>query len=91
MRILEAIHAMCSRDLFKIAIEWYIKSYFSVVQHSVLCVNKVVTRKMRRVLNILQQTSKLPASPMKGENVKIKVELSRYTPCSHLKDIIFHT
>jgi hypothetical protein len=70
MRTLEAVHAMCSTDLFKIAIEWYIKSYFRDVQYSVLCVDKVVTRKMRRVLNTLQQSSKSPASHMNGGNVK---------------------
>jgi hypothetical protein len=58
MRTLQAVHAMCSTDLFKIAIEWYIKLYFSDVQHSVLCADKDVTRKMRRILNILQQPSK---------------------------------
>jgi hypothetical protein len=80
MRMLEAVHAMCSTDLFKIAVKWYTKPYFSDVQHSVLCVDKVVTRKMRRVLNTLQQHFKSPYSYMKGENVKIKVQLSRYTP-----------
>jgi hypothetical protein len=49
MRTLEVVHVTCSRDLFIIAIEWYIKSYFSDVLHSVLCVDKVVTRKMGRV------------------------------------------
>jgi hypothetical protein len=83
MRTLQAVHAVCSTDLFKIAIEWYIKSYFSDIQHSVLCVDKIVTRKMRRVLNTLQQPSKSPASHTKGANVKIKVKLSRYIPWRH--------